>query len=75
MSLCLAVAVLLWPSLHLPFPGPIDEAEIAHSFSLSSQQDLCSFSKNGGLFCSVAAGSPLMLRTADTDMKADETGD
>ena len=44
------------------------------SHSLSSQRDLCTSSKNRGLFFSTAPGSPLMLRTAEVDMKADEPG-
>lgn len=57
-------AVPLWPSLHLPFPGLVNDAVIDHeSFSFPSQQDLCSFLKNRGLLW--AAASPLMLRTAE----------
>lgn len=78
MSLYHAEAVLLWPSLQLPFPGPVNGAVIAShilvlfvtarpSFVLKKQRSF--------LFSSAtAAGSPLMLRTAETDIKADETG-
>lgn len=67
MSLCHAEAVLLWPSLQLPVPGPVNGAVIASHilflfvaarplFLLKQQRSV--------LFHSATAVSPLMLRTA-----------